>query len=362
MSKVEIRSAREIWMGNKAIDEKEEGRIPTFLGSFEHKGVRFDFDHDVLQGGMFRGVIIVSGFPGQGKTSTSVQMAVRQAEAGYKVLYISLEQDALEIIEKVLGLLSGDSFKRWEDIKFQNPTDFERQKQLGLELIDLYLGDRLKLTHTSIKPKEMIELVDAQKENFDIMYCDNFQNIEVTPGKEVEELKFVSNSVMQIINNYKKCAFVWLSQLTDKYSQDPLKATINFSSKLVHDAVLRLVVYNQIHEEKKKGDAPVVDVDKAYIGVLKNRKSQSELRENKCCVFTFDNVKGRLGSFVLPSVKEKKQQMLKANSIVKTDEEMIEVTEEVPVEMNELNEIDDIFGYFDQDEYMDDMGEFIDEE
>lgn len=328
--KIDIRSVSEIWKSSEALDESTAGRIPTFLGAFEHEGVSYDFDRDVLDGGMYRGMIIMSGFPGQGKTSTSVQMAVKQAIHNYRVLYISLEQDELEITEKVLGLLSGETFKIWEEVRFLQGKQREEKLKQGARYLDSFLEGRLKVTQTALSPNEIISLIDKEKENYDIIYVDNFQNITMTPGKEVEELRYASEQVKNIINGYGKCALVWLSQLTDKFSQDPLKANINYSSKLVHDVVLRMVVYNK---EEKKDDT--IDFDKTFIGVLKNRKSQKSLREVKKCVFTFDSVRGCLGSFILPSLTEKE-------SRIKNDEEMMEVINELPKEMNDLlNELPD---------------------
>lgn len=297
------------------VDKKREGRIPTFLGKFQIDGTIYDFDEDVLDGGIYRGVSIKSGFPGQGKTSTSIQMAVRQAEAGFRVLYATLEQDDLEIIEKMLGLLSEESFKKWEEVKFKtDKEDFEKLLKEGVKLLEVYLGDNMKLVHDKFTAKEMYEFIKEQKEHFDIIYVDNIQNVNTKIGRKTEELEWLSNEVMTDINNYKKCALVWLSQLTEgKGSNHPMKASINYVKKLEQDAVLRLVIYTKDPDDKEK---EVKDVPKTFIGVTKNRKSHKELSKPKKCVFTYNANRGTVGSFVLPKYKEKEKEYLKNKNMI----------------------------------------------
>lgn len=307
MSEIKVESASKIWQEVKEKDEMAFGRIPSFIGRFEYNGQFYDMDADVLDGGFFRGVHAVCGLPGDGKTSACIQMSVRQAEAGYKVLYITQEQDKEAITNKMLAILSGKSFKYWEDVQFKKGSEFKNGKKEGAELLYAYLGDNMKITHHEFKPMEMIEFINKIKDDFDVIYIDNIQNCDLTPGKETEELRHLSNSIARMMEAHKKTALIWLSQLTKEGSHDPRKAKVNYANKLNHDVNTRWVVYRKSEEDEKSEDE-VIDVSKTYIALVKNRNSHKPLAKVDEAVFLYDTSKGRIGSFILKPVDERKNQ------------------------------------------------------
>lgn len=290
---IKILTAKEVWEKLEQEDRTKSGRIPSYLGHFELEGKQVDFDEDILDGGYYRGVAhVITGFPNHGKTSVALQSATVQAERGFKVLYISMEQDDLQVIEKVLGTLSGKPYKEWEEVKFMHKDDFETKKAKGLEILHAYLGDDLSIVFDSFNIDQMIHFVKEVVSDFDIIYCDNFQNCYYNSSKgRTEEFDRLSNTIRGILAG-TKTAFVWLSQLSsDGGGKDPKKAHTKWSNKLVEDVATWILV----HRPPVSGNTPK-DVAKSYIDVGKNRKGKNGINFQDG-IFVYNTVKGRLGSF-----------------------------------------------------------------
>ena len=109
--------------------EEDAGRIPTYLSELD----------EVLGGGFYRaGIHVISAFPHNGKTTSAVQFATMQACHDFKVLYLSLEQNAIDILENVLSVLAEDKkFNRsyWEVGKLESAEAAREKREQAKVLI-----------------------------------------------------------------------------------------------------------------------------------------------------------------------------------------------------------------------------------
>lgn len=300
MSEKELtfKTTMDVWKKIEQVDKGKFGRIPSYLGGYTLRDDNntYDFDRDILDEGFFRGVVhTITGFPGEGKTSLSIQMASRQAEAGYKVLYITLEQDEEEITEKFLGIVSGLPYKIWEDVKFRDKETFTEWKDEGEKFLHAYYGNDLHVVHASLTVKSAVYFLKEviAKDMYDVIYFDNFQNCTYsTKEGRTEQFETLSNEVRQLIAAQKKCAFIWLSQL----SLENGKPATKWCRKLNEDVATRIMV----DRGKKEKDNPN-DIAKSYVHIKKNRKGKAGVLLDDL-IFAYDVHKGRIGSFSLTDI------------------------------------------------------------
>ena len=130
---------------------------------------------DVIWGLHRKQVTVISGRPGEAKTSLAVNIAFHLANIGKKVLYCSLEMSAEEIIERILCnvcQIDGEILRRGD-----LPEDFEaKEKTFGvlLDMINMKIIDSRGYDH-----KELLEIVSAFKKSDrpDIVFVDHIQKI-----------------------------------------------------------------------------------------------------------------------------------------------------------------------------------------
>jgi circadian clock protein KaiC len=116
---------------------------------------------DILAGGLQRGrVFLVEGSPGTGKTTISMQFLLQGAEAGERVLYITLSETAEELYASASshGWTFPPSFTVFELVPPENLLDEDHQQSL-LYSSDLELGEttrRIFEIFEQVKPTRVV--------------------------------------------------------------------------------------------------------------------------------------------------------------------------------------------------------------
>ncbi|WP_066066130.1 DnaB-like helicase C-terminal domain-containing protein [Neobacillus soli] len=313
-----LKSAEEIWGELKQESIETSGRIPSFMNGMMLNGKILDFDTDILNGGYFRSVShVVSAFPGSGKTTFCTQQSALQGFNHYRVLYLTLEQSEFEIIEKMLGTLGGKSYSEFENIKYQNPDDFEKQKAEAQRLLKAYFGGRVDVKSGIYHVNQILTFLEevVKEQIYDIIYIDNIQNVRSNPkAKETksEQLMRLTNLTKDILAKYRTTALIWLSQLSnDSGYKNPKNAKPKWCTDINDDCSTFITLHTK-HEGGAEGKGKnekkhePEDIDKTYIDVSKNRKGTKGFTfENGA--FRYDKEKERIGSFALPSLEEQER-------------------------------------------------------
>jgi replicative DNA helicase len=261
------RSAMEV-LNNDFHFEEDAERIPTYLPELD----------EVLGNGFYRaGLHVISAFPHNGKTTCAVQFATMQATQGYRVLYISLEQNAIDILENVLSVLAENpEYDRsfWDVSKLKSAELAEEKKEIAKELIMKYIKDFLHIDDTNFEGIDsVVERIRfaCEEENFDIVYIDNFQNVKIK-GEKTNEFERFADELLSIAKEHK-VPIICLSQLTQDAKGN--KKT-KWSAKLNENAVTNIEIYRVIPNFDLEG----LDADQINIKILKNRKGKGFLKED----------------------------------------------------------------------------------
>ena len=329
---------------SKRQDPSKYSRIPSFLGEFEmeEEGVKSQADFDeVALGSFFRDeIVVIGGLSGSGKTSLSIQCAVKQAEAGFRVAYLTFEQSEEAIIDKVLGVIEGKSFIHYEKLRMTDTEEeFEREKAKKVMTLFTYLGENLIVSYSKPNPQEFKTVLAQLCSMVDIIYIDNWQNISFErSGNTLNEFEKLSDECSAIIKD-TGTVLVLLSQVTVPNGNWDASYPKG-ANKLKEDAGTFLLVYKE--EQKyppkfKKNDdddePKMIKPPTMWIDIMKNRKfdSGTNMKDIK---FPYDTKRCRIGSFRLPPLSVKLEQ------IKNRAEEDVEFNEQLIKYQNQLNPFD----------------------
>ncbi|WP_373048418.1 DnaB-like helicase C-terminal domain-containing protein [Vulgatibacter sp.] len=99
---------------------QREKPIPTSLPTL----------NKIMGGGLGRGVHVIVGNTGTGKSQLALELALTAAEQGYPSLYLGLELDDLDVTARIMGLRSGRD-KRWADFFLGNADQQDYAAAVG---------------------------------------------------------------------------------------------------------------------------------------------------------------------------------------------------------------------------------------
>lgn len=111
-----------------------------------------------LGGGLKPGkLVIVAARPGVGKSSLSQQVAIRAAQSGHPVLFLSQEMEAEELADRGVANLGGVNFGSTQTGKFSN-EDWSRMVEAVEEVrqLPMYVDDQPSLRLSDIRAKAQI--------------------------------------------------------------------------------------------------------------------------------------------------------------------------------------------------------------
>lgn len=182
---------------------------------------------------------IISGRPGEGKTTLALFMAYSAFMEGHKVSYITLEMPREQIFEKLDALstrISINKIKRMKLTEKELAQYRERAEQIKTHESDIYVHDR-----TGSCTIVTVEAILNQDEP-DILFVDSIYLMRGTSKKtQWENIKELSNMIKQLAMKYRK-PIVVLSQVnrdgtdTIKNGELPSVAHLSYSDALGQDA------------------------------------------------------------------------------------------------------------------------------
>ncbi len=168
--------------------------------------------------------IILVGSAGAGKTTYAFDMAIKNAKAGKKVLYLSLEMDRDAIHQRYARNFASVDKAQWRDRRME---DWQRKayikaKRYIISIENLTLqGFNLDVPITTAN---ILEYLKGVKDEYDLVYVDNFGNI-AREGSQLEHEMSTSRSfagftkqvslAIILVHHFKKCKGNGLRGLED---------------------------------------------------------------------------------------------------------------------------------------------------
>ncbi|NQX62167.1 DnaB-like helicase C-terminal domain-containing protein [Paenibacillus qinlingensis] len=269
--------------------EKRKQAIPTFLKELDQHCKFYRGEPNVIAAGS-----------GVGKTTTMVNCAAKAAEAGYKVLILTQEMDALNLVFKALAIISGkeEAYWRLENRLDDAPENFVLTKENAIQLLSHFFNGRLVLENQILSAEKLCHRLEyAEEQGFDLVFYDYFQLCKAEKPKangDYERYAEVSDMIRQCVKG-KGLAFVWLSQITADL-HDPGNSKLKNTSKLKDDAASVLIMY------KKKSDPLLPGIHpNLYCYINKNRYGIKDLE----LPFPFDYKRQRIGSYSFSDINER---------------------------------------------------------
>jgi replicative DNA helicase len=196
-------------------------------------------DLDKLHGGRQKGhLIIMAGRPAMGKSALALSEALHIAKGGKKVLFLSLEMGAVELMQRALSLTTGVYLDRFRTGEI-NPLQWELINKATTEIIKTgirVLDDVVSLSAIRAEARRMKETG-----GLDIIYIDYLQLIQHTLGGRSRE-----NEVSEVSRSLKLMArsldvpVVALSQLSraveSRADKRPMLSDLRESGGIEQDA------------------------------------------------------------------------------------------------------------------------------
>lgn len=301
--------------------EKRRKAVPTFLKELDEHCKFYRGEPNVIAAGS-----------GVGKTTTMVNCAAKAAEFGLKVLILTQEMDALNLVFKALAIISGteETYWRLENRLDDTPKDFDLAKEKAHQLLKQFFDGRLVLENQILSAEKLcLRLEYAEKQGFDIVFYDYFQLCKADKPKakgDYERYAEVSDMIRQCVKG-KSFAFVWLSQITPDL-HDPGNSKLKNTSKLKDDSASVLIMY------RKKSDPVLPGIHpNLYCYINKNRYGQKDLE----LPFPFDYKRQRIGNYRFSDFNERARSRILAHTKLNLFDERTKIA--VPLFDNNINPV-----------------------
>jgi len=254
-------------------DYQERARASLLNGGVV--GLRTGLDHlDETINGLEAGKLyVLAAQPGAGKTSLCLQIAATVAQSGVPALYVSLENDDLDLLRKTACRLSDVSYSAALKGKL-SPQRWEE----AVALVDEKIGNRLYVsTPRALMPKldDLVRQVVTQAgRSPGVVVIDYLQQMAMLSSSETMEERQVIDRFTPMLRHLAEqyhCAVVAISsQNRASYGAGGM-ASYKGSGGIEYNAD---VTIDLIHEEVTKG-APLSAMKRVKLTVTKNRQGLS---------------------------------------------------------------------------------------
>lgn len=242
-----------------AIGKKESGYTTGFASLDETIG-----------GGLVSGrLIVMGGRPGMGKSTLALNMALRAAEKGAVVLYVTLKMTAKELMKRALYMLSGVS--EAEAVK-QGEGAMAKIRQAGEKLsgLKLYVWDKGDSSLGSISGAcRRVGIKEGRRDLLVIDYVGFMRTEHTKTSTRQQEIAEISRGLKRLAIHMPTCVML-LSQLNReadmRIDHIPRLSDLRESGDLEQDAeVVLFPVRPFLYEGGAKTD------EQAQVYVAKNR-------------------------------------------------------------------------------------------
>jgi len=218
--------------------------------------------------GLSRGrVVIIGGRTSQGKTSLALQLAIDAAQQGFKVRYLSLEQDEEELADRIFCNVTNVPFMTYR----QDPTRYNDQ----LEDFHRFSLDKLKSFIVAYKVGAKLNEVEALVQDLeaDLVIVDYIQAIKKLSQDKLEAInEYIIGFRESAVKN--KFAGILVSQVNreaeDKRGSEPNLWNLKGSGTLEEHADTVLLCHYKYAYTK-------ADKDRGFFKLIVAKQRQGEV-------------------------------------------------------------------------------------
>jgi replicative DNA helicase len=229
-------------------------------------------EFDVITGGI-RGITVLAGRPGMGKTTKALNIALNTSEEN-PVAFFSLEMDKEELVEKLISCEAGVDSYRLENGLLMQDGDWPRLAHGVAKIYDknIYIEDsaNVKASQIAVKARRMKQLYGIK-----LIIIDYLQLIaaEESIGNDNKEISD-SLKVLKGLNKELKTPILLLSQMNrnieNRQNKKPTLADLRGCGSIEQDAHIVDFLYQE--DEEQSGNEVIIQ---SYIP--KNRKGRKNV-------------------------------------------------------------------------------------
>lgn len=259
----EVSVAKEKIEGFKKSVLKNERTVPTGFCNIDA----------AMRGGMRPSQLIIIGArPATGKTTMALNIAASVADAGKHVVFVSLEQTADQLVEKIISLKAHCAFP-----KTNSELNSAKMKGHIAKLDEAANSFDFKKIHVVEKTDNIDTLCVSVNElcnqhDVGVVIIDYLQLIPSQSDRSrYEGITKISNKLKMLAKD-ADVPIVCLAQLSrgsDTEKRDPRLADLRDSGSIEQDADIGILLYNDMTENKEEG---VISYKRrVYFDIQKNR-------------------------------------------------------------------------------------------
>ena len=214
----------------------------------------------LLGGGMIRGgLYILAARPGCGKTTFALNCAERMLAAGRRVLFVSLEQEALELESRRLAMADG---KHTAMSILRGDLDSMDLDALAPKLVELGQRPLSYLTRPRVRVEDV--LFFARKARADAVVVDYLGLLAHRPGRSLYEMVTATSNELKRAARSLKVPILCLAQLNraleGRTNQAPRLSDLRDSGAIEQDADGVLLLHRIDRGESADGSLEPLDL------------------------------------------------------------------------------------------------------
>lgn len=229
-------------------------------------------EFDVITGGI-RGITILAGRPGTGKTTKALNIALNTSDEN-PVAFFSLEMDKEELVEKLISCEAGIDSYRLENGLLMQDNDWPRLAHAIAKIYDknIYIDDsaNIKASQIAVKARRMKQLYGIKLIIIDYLQLISPEEPVGNDNKEISD----TLKVLKGLNKELKIPILLLSQMNrnieNRQNKKPTLADLRGCGSIEQDAHIVEFLYQD--DEDQSGDELIIQ---SYIP--KNRKGKKNV-------------------------------------------------------------------------------------
>lgn len=255
----EMRLSEGIPLAVKNAEEEANGKPSSFI-SLGYKAI-----NKLLSGGIpKKGVGIIGGRPGMGKTALMINSSYETSLEGTKTLFISIEMTLLQLFQRLLCRIANIDMKLLLQPSSLSKQDWQNLKDAIEEVNSLGNQDIFFYETSKLSPAMLERTVKHYKKKYgvELIYVDYVQIMCLNNGRpavKAEDIQFISNEISRIAKE-QDVAIVLGSQLNrdseSRGNSRPQQSDIKGSGALEQDAVFIIGLYRDEVYNKETTEKP----------------------------------------------------------------------------------------------------------